>query len=81
MESRNINLLIDDYITELNKVTQNCNLPIAVVYLALQNLTQTIEQQYMATINSLAMQENNEKEYIIDLTQDELSEQPILGQE
>ena len=70
MESYNINLLVEDCMTKLNTIIQNCNLPVAVVYLILQNLTKEIEHQYIATINTLALQGQKEQEYTIDLTAD-----------
>lgn len=60
---KNINIVISQFDENIKSLIQSSNLPVGVVYYILKNLTQQIEMQYYATLNSILTQQT-EKEVI-----------------
>ena len=58
---KNINIVISQFDENIKSFIQSSNLPIGVVYYILKNLTQQIEMQYYATLNSILTQQTEEK--------------------
>ncbi len=58
---KNINIVISQFDENIKSLIQSSNLPIGVVYYILKNLTQQIEMQYYATLNSILTQQTEEK--------------------
>lgn len=58
---KNINIVISQFDANIKSLIQSSNLPIGVVYYILKNLTQDIEMQYYATLNSILVQHPEEK--------------------
>ena len=58
---KNINIVISQFDESIKSLIQSSNLPIGVVYYILKNLTQQIEMQYYATLNSILTQQTEEK--------------------
>ena len=59
---KNINIVISQFYANIKSLIQSSNLPVGVVYYILKNLTQEIEMQYYATLNSILAQSTEEKE-------------------
>lgn len=66
---KNINIVISQFDESIKSLIQSSNLPIGVVYYILKNLTQDIEMQYYATLNSILTQQTEEK--IIETSEEE----------
>lgn len=66
---KNINIVISQFDESIKSLIQSSNLPIGVVYYILKNLTQDIEMQYYATLNSILAQQTEEK--IIETSEEE----------
>lgn len=62
---KNINIVISQFDANIKSLIQSSNLPVGVVYYMLKNLTQQIEMQYYATLNSILTQQTEEKEISI----------------
>lgn len=58
---KNINIVISQFDENIKSLIQSSNLPVGVVYYILKNLTQDIEMQYYATLNSILTQQTEEK--------------------
>lgn len=58
---KNINIVISEFDANIKSLIQSSNLPIGVVYYILKNLTQDIEMQYYATLNSILSQQTEEE--------------------
>ena len=58
---KNINIVISQFDENIKTLIQSSNLPVGVVYYILKNLTQQIEMQYYATLNSILTQQTEEK--------------------
>lgn len=58
---KNINIVISEFDANIKSLIQSSNLPVGVVYYILKNLTQDIEMQYYATLNSILTQQTEEK--------------------
>ena len=58
---KNINIVISQFDENIKSLSQSSNLPIGVVYYILKNLTQDIEMQYYATLNSILSQQTEEE--------------------
>ena len=58
---KNINIVISQFDANIRSLIQSSNLPVGVVYYLLQNLTKDIEKQYYATLNSILLQQPEEK--------------------
>ena len=58
---KNINIVISQFDENIKSLIQSSNLPVGVVYYILKNLTQQIEMQYYATLNSILTQQTEEK--------------------
>ncbi len=58
---KNINIVISQFDANIKSLIQSSNLPVGVVYYILKNLTQDIEMQYYATLNSILAQQTEEK--------------------
>ena len=58
---KNINIVISQFDENIKSLIQSSNLPIGVVYYILKNLTQDIEMQYYATLNSILTQQTEEE--------------------
>ena len=66
---KNINIVISQFDENIKSLIQSSNLPIGVVYYILKNLTQDIEMQYYATLNSILSQQTEEE--IIETSEEE----------
>ena len=66
---KNINVVISQFDENIKSLIQSSNLPVGVVYYILKNLTQQIEMQYYATLNSILTQQTEEK--IIETSEEE----------
>ena len=66
---KNINIVISQFDANIKSIIQSSNLPIGVVYYILKNLTQDIEMQYYATLNSILSQQTEEE--IIETSEEE----------
>lgn len=62
--NQNINLKIQNFKRDLKNLINNSQLPIGVIYPIFENFFIKIEQQYYATLNTLALQEKNEQNTI-----------------
>ena len=60
---KNINIVISQFDENIKSLIQSSNLPIGVVYYILKNLTQDIEMQYYATLNSILSQQTEEDSF------------------
>lgn len=58
---KNINIVISEFDANIKTLIQSSNLPVGVVYYILKNLTQQIEMQYYATLNSILTQQTEEE--------------------
>ena len=58
---KNINIVISQFDENIKSLIQSSKLPVGVVYYILKNLTQDIEMQYYATLNSILTQQTEEK--------------------
>lgn len=58
---KNINIVISQFDANIKSLIQSSNLPVGVVYYILKNLTQDIEMQYYATLNSILAQQTEEE--------------------
>lgn len=58
---KNINIVISQFDANIKSLIQSSNLPVGVVYYILKNLTQDIEMQYYATLNSILTQQTEEE--------------------
>lgn len=58
---KNINIVISQFDENIKSLIQSSNLPVGVVYYILKNLTQDIEMQYYATLNSILTQQTEEE--------------------
>lgn len=66
---KNINIVISQFDESIKSLIQSSNLPVGVVYYILKNLTQQIEMQYYATLNSILTQQTEEE--IIETSEEE----------
>lgn len=66
---KNINIVISQFDANIKSLIQSSNLPVGVVYYILKNLTQQIEMQYYATLNSILAQQTEEE--VIETSEEE----------